>query len=101
MKKGPRKSTRPSQTPLVLYPRDLKKMEAQTWDMMFTLVSGYLMDELDYDEDKIIDLWKGIERYMGAVKDHTITLKRVKEIINECTGLKVMGNGRVETNKEE
>ena len=89
--RGPKKTKRPSQTPLVLYERDLRKLRESISDHVLTLVTGYLMDELDYDEDKIVALWEGIARYSNAVEDHLITLNTVKEIIEKNTGIKMLG----------
>ena len=101
--KSPKKRTRPSQTPVVLYERDIRKMMDNAADNMLTLVTAYLMDELDYDEDRIVDLWNGITWYAESIKDHTITLKKVKDIITENTGIKLLGSrhGRVETDTKE
>lgn len=89
--RSPRKTTRPSQTPVVLYDRDIKRMKGEVFDKTMTLVLGYLMDDLDYDEDRIIETIEGIMRYGEAIADHTITLRRVKEIIQDKTGLKLLG----------
>lgn len=89
--KSPRKRTRPSQTPVVLYPRDLEKIKMHVVDDVLTQVTAYLMDEFDYDEDKIVELWEGIARYSKAIKEHTISIKKVKEIIKEHTGINLVG----------
>lgn len=101
--KSPRKRTRPSQTPMVMYPRDIKRMKEGISDNVLTLVTAYLMDEFDYDDEKIVELWEGIARYSNAVEDHTITLKKVKQIIADNTGIKLLGysHGRVETDQAE
>lgn len=97
--KSPKKRTRPSQTPVVLYQRDIKRIKYEIADDILTNVSAYLMDELDYDEDKIVALWEGTARYAKAERDGLITKSKVKSIIEKHTGLKLLGyrNGRVET----
>ena len=87
--KSPRKIKK--QTPVVMYERDIRKIKMELADKTLCLVTAYLMDELDYDEDKIIELWEGIARYSAAIKDHTITLNKVKEIIQDRTGIKFLG----------
>lgn len=87
--KSPKKIKK--QQPVVMYPRDIKRDRQEVAERVMVLVTAYLMDELDYDEDKIIELWQGISRYTEAIHDHTITLKRVKEIIQKCTGIKMLG----------
>ena len=84
-----------------MYPRDLNKIKWDITDDVLTLVTAYLMDEMDYDEQKIVDLGEGIARYSKAEKDHYITRSKVKKIIEENTGIKLLGykkNGNVETN---
>ena len=89
--KSPKKLRRPSQTPIVLYKRDLERIKLSVTDQVLTLVTGYLMDEFDYDEDKVVELWEGITRYHKAIEDHIITLNEVKEIIKKHTGLDLLG----------
>ena len=89
--KSPKKKTRPSQTPIVMYPRDLNKVKWDIADDVLTMVTAYLMDEMDYDEDKIVALWEGIARYSKAEKEHVITRSKVKRIIQEHTGIKLLG----------
>ena len=89
--RSPKKTRRPSQTPVVMMARDVTKLKQQVSDRVLCLVTAYLMDELDYDEDKIVEMWEGISRYAAAIDDHTITLNKVKEIIQEHTGIKFLG----------
>ena len=69
--KSPKKIKK--QRPLVLYERDINKIKMQVADRMLCLVTAYLMDEVDYDEDRIVELWNGVSRYSAAIKDHDIT----------------------------
>lgn len=86
-----KKKRRPGQTVIVMTARDVTKAKKEIADRTLTLITAYLMDELDYDEDKIVELWEGITRYSEAIKDHTITLNKVKDIIEERTGIKLKG----------
>lgn len=88
---------------VVLRERELNKIRDHAFDYIMALSAGYLMDELDYDADKIIDYMSGVIRYAEAIDDHTITLKRVKEIISEHSEITFMGvkHGRVETDQAE
>lgn len=89
--KSPKKRTRPSQTPVVLYKRDFDRIKMNVTDEVLTLLLGYLMDDLDYDEDRILEVFEGVSRYHKAVKDHLITIKQIKKIIKEKTGLDLLG----------
>ena len=75
-------------------PRKFQEMKVDAMGQAFILASAYLMDELDYDPQKIIDFWNGVCRYSGAIQDKLITIHKVVEIINENTGLNVRWNGR-------
>ena len=86
-----KKLRRPSQQVITMTARDVTKMKMEIADRMLCLVTAYLMDELDYDEENIVKLWEGITRYSQAIKDHTLTLNKVKEIIQDNTGIKFLG----------
>lgn len=86
-----KKLRRPSQKVITLTAREITRIKKEISDRTLTLITAYLMDELDYDEDKIIELWEGITRYSEAIKDHSITLNKVKDIIQEKTGIVLKG----------
>ncbi len=56
------------------------------------LTCAYLMDEWDYDKDKICEVWDAINRYAGYIDTKQITLRKVVDIINEHTGLDLHWN---------
>ena len=79
----------------MLTPRKLEEIYAEATGQMFLLACGYVMDELDYDADKICDFWAGLARYCEAVKDKTISMRKVCDIINaNVKGANVRWNGR-------
>lgn len=88
---GKGKLRRPSQKVVTMTVRDINKLKMEVAERVLCLVTAYTMDELDYDEDKIVDLWLGIQRYSNAIKEHDITLKKVKDIIEDKTGIKMLG----------
>lgn len=75
-------------------PRKLNEMKIDAMGQAFILSSAYLMDELDYDPEKIIDFWNGVCRYSEAIETKLITIHKVVDIINENTGLNVRWNGK-------
>jgi len=50
---------------------------------------AYIMDEYDYDTDKLVELFLGIERYLNAMNEHLISAEKVRSIIKERTGLDI------------
>lgn len=64
-----------------------KRVETETFNKAFLLVTAYLMDEFDYDASRIGDMWDGIARYSEAIDSHLISLEKVGEIITEHTGI--------------
>lgn len=44
---------------------------------------------MDYEAERLLDFWDGVARYADAIDDNIITLRRVTEIIEEHTGLKL------------
>lgn len=73
--------------------RKLEEVKKEAVGQTFLLVAAYLMDELDYDEKKILDLWDGITRYSEAIDKKLLTMGKVCYIIEKHTGLKVRWNG--------
>ena len=83
-------SKRISEKPRLMYKRDIRKIEENAAAEVLILVTAYLMDEFEYDEDKIIELWNGVTRYSDAInKEKLITINQVCEIIEKNTGLKL------------
>ena len=73
---------------IVLTKRDVERMKVEIAHRTLLLVTAYTMDELGYDEDKIIDMWTAISRWSDAIdKEKIIKLNDVADIINEHTGL--------------
>lgn len=65
-----------------LTPAKLEKIKQEAVEQTLLLTIGYLMDELNYDADRCVDVWAGITRYAMAVKDKTISMQKVCDIIN-------------------
>ena len=74
-------------------PRKLEEIKKEAIGQTFLLVAAYLMDELDYDEQKIIDLWDGVTRYSEAINKNLLTMGAVCYILEKHTGMKVRWNG--------
>lgn len=83
------RSTNP-RTQYVLTQRELKKIKVEISNRTLILVTAWMMDDLDYDEDKIIEAWDALSRWADAI-DHQkiIKLETVCDIISEHTGLKL------------
>ena len=72
----------------------LKKMEQESWEKCLILSCSYLMDEMDYSEDRMLEYFDGMDRYISAVKEKLITIDKVCEIIEEHTGVKLKWRGK-------
>ena len=83
------KTKRKSERPQLLYKRDIRKMEMDIAHKMQVLLLSYLMDELDYDADKIIEVNAAMNRYLEAIEEKLITVRTVEQIIEENTGLHI------------
>lgn len=69
---------------------DLERMKVEIAHRTLLLVTAYTMDELNYDEDKIIEMWDAIARWSDAIdKQKVIKLNDIADIINQHTGLKL------------
>jgi len=85
-------------TKVILTEYELKKLKSQiatqTTSKVLLLVTSYLMEEpeVNFNEDRIIDLWDGVSRYAEAIDQHLITLNQVAGIIKDHTGLDVKWN---------
>lgn len=78
---------------ITITPRKLQEIKTEAIGQTFLLVAVYLMDELNYEEDKILELWDGVSRYADAIKTKTISMHKVCKILEEHTGMKVRWNG--------
>lgn len=77
-------------TQMTITHRDLKRIKDEISHRTLILITAYLMDELDYDEDRIIEMWDGIANWAHAIDhDKLIKLQDVCDIINQHTGLKI------------
>lgn len=63
------------------------KEESIWWAMILFMATA--MDEMDWTEDDIVRFSERLERYMGAVQDHTITINKVSQVIEETIGVKI------------
>ena len=55
------------------------------------LFMAYIMEDpgVDCNEDKLCEIFEGVQRYMEAVDDHLITIRQVCDIIKNHTGLDI------------
>lgn len=67
----------------------LQRHDNEVVQKMIILSAAYLMDEMDYNEDKIIAYWDGLTRYADAISEKLITVRQVNDIIEQHTGLKL------------
>ncbi len=77
---------------ITMTPRKVEEIKRQAIGQTYILCACYLMDELDYSEDKILEVWDGIARYADAIKSKDITMNRVCKILSEHTGMNVRWN---------
>lgn len=68
-----------------------KLKQEQLYKAMIYFVA-VCMDEFGWREEEIEAFAIRLDRYMKAVEDHTISLKKVSEIIEEVTGMKIYLN---------
>ena len=69
--------------------RAVKKMETEIWEKCLILSAAYLMDEMDYNEDKVVDYFTSMTKYLEAIDDHLLTMDKVCEIIKEHSGVDI------------
>lgn len=73
---------------VVLTQGDIQRMKVEISHRTLLLVTAWTMDELDYDEDRIIEMWNGISRWSEAIDEKKlIKLNDIANIINDKTGL--------------
>lgn len=75
-----------------LTPRKIEEIKVEAMGQAMILTIAYLMDELDYDDEKCVEIWEGVARYAEAVRDKTISMRKVCDIINKATGLDIRWN---------
>ena len=73
-------------------PRKLEAIKQEVAGQMMILTLAYLMEDEDFDENRLIGVWSGLTRYSEAVNSHLISLKKICEIINKSTGLEIRWN---------
>lgn len=56
---------------------------------MLLLTGAYLMEEYDWDDEKLIEYYNKIAEWSDAIDKHIISCKTVAEIINKQTGAEV------------
>ena len=67
--------------------KQIRKIEQETWQKCLILSAAFLMDELDYSDERIIEYWDSMTNYMDAIDSHLITMDQVCDIIKDHTGL--------------
>lgn len=67
----------------------LRRHDDEVVQKMIILSAAYLMDEMDYSEDRIVEYWEGLTRYAEAIDQKLITIRQVNDIIEQHTGLKL------------
>ena len=78
---------------ITITPRKLQEIKTEAIGQTFLLFAAYLMDELEYSDERILELWDAVARYSDAVKNKDITMNKICKIIEEHTGMKVRWNG--------
>lgn len=53
---------------------------------ILVLSAAYLMEEQDWDDDKLIEYYDAICRWSDAIDSHLITIQKVVDMINAKTG---------------
>lgn len=82
--------SRPKHTKTITISKtQLRKHDDEIVQKMIILSAAYLMDEMDYSDDRIVDYWEGLTRYAEAIDEKLITIRQVNNIIEEKTGLKL------------
>ncbi len=56
---------------------------------VLVLSAAYLMEEQDWDDDKLIEYYDAICRWSDALDSHLITIHKVIDMINEKTGAEI------------
>lgn len=75
-----------------LTPRKVKEIKTEAMGQAMILTIAYLMDELDFDEDRCLEIWEGVSRYAEAVDTKLLSMRKICDIINANTGLNIRWN---------
>jgi len=78
---------RKPKTHVTLTQKDITRIREEATARALVLATAYLMDEMDYDEDRLIGFWEGVSRYAKAIDTKIISLRTVTRIIEDHTGL--------------
>lgn len=84
MKSKPRNHK--AERPVLMYRKDIEKLQTETQEAALVLMLAYLMDEEDFDDERVRQMWQKMESWMLAVKDHLVAVEEVKKIIFEQRG---------------
>lgn len=72
-----------------LTPRKIDEIAKEASAKAMILFAAYLMDDEDFNAERICEVWDGVTRYADAVDKKLISLDKVCGIINNYTGLKI------------
>lgn len=78
---------RKPKTHVTLTQKDIMKIREEATARALVLATAYLMDDMDYDEDRLLDFWDGVARYANAIDTKLISIRTVTDLIEEHTGL--------------
>lgn len=53
---------------------------------VLVLSAAYLMEEQDWDDDRLVEYYNAICRWCDAIDTHMISVQQVIDIVNEKTG---------------
>ena len=70
-------------------PRKLKEIRDDTAKQMIVLMLAYLMDEVDYSADKLIETYNALTRYVEAIDNKLISVKTVENSLAEQAELEI------------
>ena len=56
---------------------------------MLVLSAAYLMEEQDWDDDRLIDYYEAMCRWSDAIDTKLITIQKVIDMVNEKTGAEI------------
>ena len=72
------------------YPIEKKSSNLKYISRVFTLCAAYLMEEENWDEEKICDFYSALIRWSESINSHLISIDKVKDIIKEKTGMEIL-----------
>lgn len=88
------KKPKSKKKPVTMTQAELKKLSKELSDeavtRALTLFLAYMMEEQDFDLERLCDCVDGINRWAEAVDDHLITINQVAKIIEEHTGVELI-----------